>query len=556
MNWFQPTAGAITSLSSTCIEFVFLIYLLTLKRKTEDCYLMILIYLTGAFFLLSAFLANCTVDISALALLGVNILMALAMLSLIWASYRFYKNTFPKESITITLLFILLFGIVDFRCYQDVQLYHYYTLADFLLLYGLCAAATTFAAINHLRKLRVISKKRSIFRVILEFRSLPAKEAALFGGLAISLLMYTIIWVLFIMDGLQLINRAVYFFCIHLLTVSGVTLAAFTYFNYASERSSFDSKLVGITLFVTLTFLSFIPLILFGFVPGKQTDSYVMAFVFIIPSCALLIAVFLPVLFRLTITRHLNKVVNGVQQVITGDLTANVEVQVNDEIGRLSQNFNAMTRSLRQRSEQLHSMRETMATDFHDQTGNLLSAISRQASLLKLRLDDESELQPIVKSILDNSNQLYAGSKDFLWHLNHESDDPNELFDYLTSYGQHYYNQFDIAFSATAERCGRLRLDPSAALNLIFIFKEAMTNVVKHSGASEVMLTMRCAADSVTYTLADNGCWREADQVGDHYGLDNMQRRCTKNSFEFTLDKQASGTRVGITAPVYDFNLP
>lgn len=210
--------------------------------------------------------------------------------------------------------------------------------------------------------------------------------------------------------------------------------------------------------------------------------------------------------------------------------------------------------AVRQRTEQLNSMRENIATDFHDQTGNMLSAITRQASLLKLKVAGQQELEPIAESIIRNSNSLYAGSKDFLWHLNHNSDDPNELFQYLTGYGQLFYNQFDIAFSAEAEACVLRQFEPSAALNIILIFKEAMTNVVKHSGASEVTLKMWPVPKNVVYWLADNGCWKEADKTTDHYGISNIERRCQKNGFGFKLHKQPGCTAVEITVPVNDLN--
>ena len=222
--------------------------------------------------------------------------------------------------------------------------------------------------------------------------------------------------------------------------------------------------------------------------------------------------------------------------------------------GLQDQKITMLDEAVKQRTEQLNSMRETIATDFHDETGNMLSAITRQASLLKIKLDNNSEVQPVVESIILNSNALYASSKDFLWHLNHNSDDPQELFSYLTAYGQRYYNQFDIAFSSTAHQCHLQQLEPMAALNLLFIFKEAMTNVVKHANATEVKLTMRCAAEQVTYKLEDNGTWKDADYSGDHYGLTNMERRCEKSKFGFGLIKQSSGTRIEIKVPVHRLN--
>lgn len=218
------------------------------------------------------------------------------------------------------------------------------------------------------------------------------------------------------------------------------------------------------------------------------------------------------------------------------------------------QKITMLDEAVKQRTEQLNNMRESIATDFHDETGNMLSAITRQASLLKLKLNDAHDVQPIVASIIQNSNALYASSKDFLWHLNHNSDDPQELFGYLTGYGQRYYNQFDIAFSSRAEDCHLQQMELRAALNVLFIFKEAMTNVVKHAGAGEVELTMTCPPGAVVYALADNGSWKDADTVTEHYGLANMERRCLKNGFGSALSRQPTGTRIEITVPVNDLN--
>jgi len=165
-----------------------------------------------------------------------------------------------------------------------------------------------------------------------------------------------------------------------------------------------------------------------------------------------------------------------------------------------------------------------------------------------------------------NSNSLYASSKDFLWHLNHDSDDPEEVFSYLTAYGQIYYNQFDIAFSSDmlldakaknmrsnvrpVQQCNLLQLDPRAALHIIYIFKEAMTNVVKHAGATEVQLNMGCTFETITYILTDNGTWKNADVSKEHYGLSNMKRRCADNQFKFDLITTSHGTQIIVTVPV------
>ena len=216
------------------------------------------------------------------------------------------------------------------------------------------------------------------------------------------------------------------------------------------------------------------------------------------------------------------------------------------------QKISLLDEAVKQRTDQLNNMRQAMAADFHDETGNMLSAITRQASLLKLKLHNNDAALPIAESIIKNSNDLYARSKDFLWNLNHNSDDPLELFNYLTAHGQLFYNQFDIAFSSVVKgEIQQLRqLDAFASLNLIFIFKEAMTNVVKHANAREVTIEMVYGDNKIIYSLQDDGRWKHKDEIQQHYGLMNIERRCEKNRFGFLLSKQAEGTRLEITVPV------
>ncbi|RYE27303.1 MAG: hypothetical protein EOP45_01690 [Sphingobacteriaceae bacterium] len=202
------------------------------------------------------------------------------------------------------------------------------------------------------------------------------------------------------------------------------------------------------------------------------------------------------------------------------------------------------------RTEQIDQMRQSLATDFHDETGNLLSAITRQAGLLKLQLRPGDQALPMADSIIRNSNALYASGRNFLWNLNHDSNDPQVLFEYLASFGQSLYNQFDISFSAQTTENSSLKIDPFASLSLIFIFKEAMHNVIKHSGASDVVFKMASFKDNIEFTLSDNGSWKQPNDQDGHYGLQNMRMRCSKHRLRFDLHPGPSGTRIAVAVPV------
>jgi len=211
-----------------------------------------------------------------------------------------------------------------------------------------------------------------------------------------------------------------------------------------------------------------------------------------------------------------------------------------------------LDKAVRERTQQLFSLRQTLSRDFHDETGNILSAITRQAGILRLRIKDNGNAKPVIDNIIANSEKLYASSKDFLWSINHNSDSPDELFSHLTSFGQVFYNQFDIAFSATnyAPEPTYRRLDPFISRHLIFMFKEAMTNTVRHSGCDEVQLVLEVAEDRVSMSLTDNGKWKDPDPNVSHSGISNMKKRAAENNLELTMELTPSGSCVCVRAPL------
>jgi len=233
-------------------------------------------------------------------------------------------------------------------------------------------------------------------------------------------------------------------------------------------------------------------------------------------------------------------------------LNANEKSRI-EIIGLRDQKINLLDEAVRQRTAQLNSMRQTIAADFHDQTGNMLAAINRQAAILQIKYGQDPKALALIESIIANSNGLYASSKDFLWNLNNESDNPLTLFHYLSSYGQSFYNQFDIGFSAewSGAQPELQQLDPFAALNLIYIFKEAMSNIVKHSGANEVLMKMAYAEGTVIYAIIDNGKWKKADEEVPHYGLKNIERRSVQCGFGYNLTSSEAGTTVTISLPLH-----
>jgi signal transduction histidine kinase len=100
-----------------------------------------------------------------------------------------------------------------------------------------------------------------------------------------------------------------------------------------------------------------------------------------------------------------------------------------------------------------------------------------------------------------------------------------------------------------------ISLGPDFRRNTFLIVKEAINNVVKHSGASSVSITVSLSDDKFEFALCDNGIgFREpapedVDNVG--FGLRNMRARA--EAIGATLEIESCpqrGTTVRFSAPL------
>ena len=101
------------------------------------------------------------------------------------------------------------------------------------------------------------------------------------------------------------------------------------------------------------------------------TASY---FIVAIVTSALAILFVLPGFFNSVLIKPLNNLLLGVQQVEAGNLNYNVPIKYSDEIGRITNSFNQMIRSIREKNEELAEANQTLEEKVIARTAELEQA--------------------------------------------------------------------------------------------------------------------------------------------------------------------------------------
>jgi ligand-binding sensor domain-containing protein/signal transduction histidine kinase len=194
------------------------------------------------------------------------------------------------------------------------------------------------------------------------------------------------------------------------------------------------------------------------------------------------------------------------------------------------------------RNEEQEKIRKKTAEDFHDELGNKLTRISLLAELAKAKgIDQNTEISQILSKISDNANTLFYGTKDLIWSINPNNDTFYELAVRLKDFGDELFDNSNVTFkiSGICESFRNIILPMDTARHIVLIFKEAMTNALKHAHSSNVTLTFDENGHELRIELTDDGKGfysSNGNGKNDGNGLSNMKSRAKKINSELSIN--------------------
>jgi signal transduction histidine kinase len=104
------------------------------------------------------------------------------------------------------------------------------------------------------------------------------------------------------------------------------------------------------------------------------------------------------------------------------------------------------------------------------------------------------------------------------------------------------------------------RLDAAEEHHLLRIGLEALTNALKHGGATRIDIELRFAPDGTNLIVSDNGQGLESagrTTAGAHFGLQGVRERVDKLGGLLDIDsKPGEGTRLAVMVPVREASVP
>jgi hypothetical protein len=193
----------------------------------------------------------------------------------------------------------------------------------------------------------------------------------------------------------------------------------------------------------------------------------------------------------------------------------------------------------------LETLRLRIARDLHDEVGANLGSISLLAQMMEQTPTsaDASQVRGIAVQTIDTL-------RDIIWFIDPTHHKLSDLVARLEETSRVMLPAVPFKFHQSGDFS-------TANLSLVFrrnvppLFKETLHNLLKHSHATAVEITVRQRENEFQFTVQDNGVGFDATQKHAGNGLKNLKRRAAEIGGRIEIESRAdAGTTVTLTAPI------
>jgi signal transduction histidine kinase len=183
----------------------------------------------------------------------------------------------------------------------------------------------------------------------------------------------------------------------------------------------------------------------------------------------------------------------------------------------------------------LQTVRNQIAADLHDEVGSNLNSIAIFVELLKEKAP--KNILPDLERIIENSTESISLMRDTVWMINPLNDTIEKLLERMQSYASEILATKDIALNFNSENIlEKASFTMEQRKNCYLIFKEAISNIIKHAQATKVEVHVKQIDGVLEVKIADNGKGFNLNVKFEGNGLQNFKERAKEAEFDIKIN--------------------
>jgi PAS domain S-box-containing protein len=236
---------------------------------------------------------------------------------------------------------------------------------------------------------------------------------------------------------------------------------------------------------------------------------------------------------------------NDASLIFLSDLT--IRKKAEEELNNSLEELHQLTQHMQEVREQ---ERMGISRELHDDLGQALTAVKIDLGIIKQEVADQKTIQKIEKVSSLVSDTIKTVQR-LTSNLRPDIIDDLGLETAIEWYTKEYAQRSGVKVFLTIDP--GIEFSPNASLNIFRIIQESLTNISRHSKATQVDIRLKKTSESYIFVISDNGIGISENEIKSKrsFGLMSMKERAV--SFGGTLDiynNKKNGTEIKIIIPI------
>lgn len=208
-----------------------------------------------------------------------------------------------------------------------------------------------------------------------------------------------------------------------------------------------------------------------------------------------------------------------------------------------------------QKKNEIEGIRKNIYRDLHDEIGAGLSRIKILSDIALIEKDDNEHSLELVK---ESATEITEKLREIVWSMNQENENLSKLSQKLQTTAEVLFSNLDIQLVLTLDpTIPEIELPPIKIRNILMVYREIINNIIKHSQATKVTISIAWEKPIFSILVNDNGKGFNTDvNFKDSNGLKIIKDRMEEINAEYAINSQKGvGTETIINVPVNNIQM-
>lgn len=191
---------------------------------------------------------------------------------------------------------------------------------------------------------------------------------------------------------------------------------------------------------------------------------------------------------------------------------------------------------LKQRMKELE-LRNQIAADLHDEVGSSLSSIHMLSQMATAQHATAAGSQAtILNRVSTNAKETMDRMSDIVWMIKPGETEAGSLRLRMERFANEICESRQLTLKMDLDAVEQIKLSMAQRKNIYLVFKEALNNAVKYSGATQIEINASLQNRLFRLSVKDNGRGFDTGAAGRGNGLDNMRNRARESGGDLAIE--------------------